>query len=383
MSKKTVDTEREDPQRQVLPVLQGEAHAVWLWLQDLFELTPKDTEPGKVKTRLDSMPERIVLNPVFGKEGRDMGPDLKSKEWRPNSSPPAQPEQLVEFANELIRVAQRHCSNMEKRNKYTLSAYSNRKGPKAYSFHMFTLQPGAREFNKDGEAMLASDDEDKHSDRRHRDELAHIRWMQEQLTAGISGVLALQNDLLRQGGEERKQFLEHIRLQEVERRQWMVAVEQAESKKMEREILLGWAQLKQGVVKDGVDMVRGFLPPLMAYATKGQVGIAEGLKQLLDGLSVEQRVALLGGWDVGEDGKPELKQRGVLDEAQTLLLVAIVEKREPPGKAKDLVLTLRPDQLKYIQEGKLPSGAALLSPKQQRDFIALAKVASELGDGAS
>jgi hypothetical protein len=188
--------EKEDPHRQITPIAVGEAVEMLAWLEDLFSLSPRDTEVGKVKTTPDEMPERVVLRAVFGQGGRDLGPEIKAETWKPTTSPLPSREFLLTLANKFLGLARKDCAALGKPQRYGLFAYSNFKGASYYERHLFSLSPGAKEY-REHEAP-ATDDEDTHRDRLLASSLAHARWQQEQFAETIGGVMRLQQEIIRE-----------------------------------------------------------------------------------------------------------------------------------------------------------------------------------------
>lgn len=349
--------EKEDPHRQIIPSVIGEAAEICDWLEGLFILSPKDTEPGKPKTEPDSMPEKIVLRPVVGSSGVNTGPDLDEETWKPMVSPVPGREKLVQLANRFYASANKHCSSLGRKHKYALFAFNNLKGPSAYKTYFFAVAPGSKQYTDKNFPSGASDDEDTHRDRLLSTALAHNRWQQEQLTEAISGVMKLQNEIIRQQSET-------IARQDQERRAWILASEEALSKKQEREIAAAWAQAKISALADMWNSVKGLLPAVVIHATKGKVGIPEGLKTFVDGLSDETRLALFGEWD---DGK--CVKGGILDENQVHFIGNIIEGKIEPSRISEFMVGLRQEQMMECQK--------VLRPDQLQALIALAKAAND------
>ena len=350
MAKKEV--EREDAHRQITPVLTGEAAEIWDWLESLFHLSPRDAEPGKVKSTPDSFPERVVLRQMIG---RDMGPELMSETWKPTVSAPPSREQLVALANRFLARAQKDASVQGHRTRYLLLAYSPFKGSAAYERYPFVLMPGGKEF-KESEAP-ATDDEDTHRDRLLSTALDHARWKDEQFSESISGVLALQQEIIR---EQRAT----ITSMEADRRAWMLATEEALSKKLDREVKLQWAQTKNQVVADMWTSAKSLLPLLPTVAgalTDGKAGFDIGIRTFLDALTADQAVKLFGGWEGEKQTSP-----GILDAEQCRLIRAIAKGEASPARLADIAVrqeqvaaaqrVLKPDQLMVL--GQLLGAAA-------------------------
>lgn len=361
--KKDGGEQKEDLHRQIIPTVTDEAAEICEWLEGLFEISPKDTPPGEPKTGVDAMPQRIVLHAVYGAGGRDRGDEIDSKEWKPTSSPQPSEEQIVQLANGFLGRAQRHCDTMLvrdpalKRQRYCLFAYSTLKGPNAYAVHPFVLKPLGRRYERDSILPLASDDENTHRDHQLSTALAHNRWMFEHFTEAMTG---LTKALL----QDKKEQREEIRSLYAERREMIIAQEQALSLASDRRIKEERAQTFNNMLTDGWKTVRGMLPGAVAYATGGKVGIVEGLRQFLEGLSEQKRIALLGRWYMGE-----CVERGVLSREQVELVGDIADGKTDPTRIAEFAMTLAPDQLEQAQ--------GLLSQSEIQSLMVLVKAAQK------
>jgi hypothetical protein len=367
LSDKKAD-KKDDPHRQIVPILTGEPQAIFEWLEPLFDLSPRDTapkgtEPAKPKSQPDSMPASIMMRPVYGRGATEIGPPIDQEDWKPTMSPVPSREKLVELANRFYGKAKQHCSAVGSRSRYGLFAYSHLKGPNAYNVHLFVVFPGPKEYSEK-EVGPATDDEDTNKDRFTRDLMAHTRWMTEQQTEAMAGVAKLQQDIIRQQAET-------IARQDSERRAWILASEEALSRKQEREIAAEQAKLKATIFTDMWNNVKGFLPAIAAYATKGKVGVVEGLKQFMDTLSEEVAIALFGKWENGKRITP-----GILDEDQCKLLSQLADGVIEPVHMSDFITGLRVDQMMEAQR--------VLSPEQVRSLVALGQaVQASNANGAS
>jgi hypothetical protein len=367
--KKSDGDEKEDPHRQILPALIGEAREIFEWLAERFTITPRDTAPGKPKSEPDEFPERIVLCPVFGVGGVNRGPELWSKTYKPTMSAVPSHEALAALANEFLRHAKRHASNVtRKRQRYCLFAYNNVKGPNAYAHHYFVESPGAREYSE--KDVPAADDEDTHRDRELSSMRAHLRWVIEHNDETISGVIKLQQEMLAQAREHELQLHERIRQMEADRRANMLAVEEALSKKLERETAAEWAKMRNTVFTDMWTTVKALLPAAMTWISKGKAGIVEGLRTFLGGLSEEVTAALLGQWKNGE-----CLQAGVLDREQVQLITGIASGDVEPKLLVNFIQSLRPEQFENAQR--------VLRPDQVQLLMSLAQAASDTANAGA
>jgi hypothetical protein len=364
MAKK--DEERDDAHRQIIPVVDS---LLLLWLESLFYLAPKDAQPGKVKSEPDSFPERIMLRPWLDKKGLSVGPSMKQKEWKPTKSEVPTREQLVQIANEFVGAAQQKCNVQQRQQTFGLYAYSNLKGPDSYEQYSFTLDPKMKEYGeKGGPAVPASDDEDTHRDRLLSTSLQHARWQQEQFAEAMGGIVKA---LLKDKNEQRAE----IQMLYAERRQLILAQEEALDRSSERKIKEARAEMINGILGDAAKTVRGLLPGVVSYMTKGKVGIAEGLRQFIDELTEQKKIALFGIWKDGARVKP-----GILSEEQMKLLAGIAEGSVEATRISDFTMSLTPEQLGRASE--VLSGAeiqALLVLSKSADKANEASGAAESG----
>jgi hypothetical protein len=104
-----------------------------------------------------------------------------------------------------------------------------------------------------------------------------------------------------------------------------LATEEALSKKTEREIAVANAAFKQQLLADVGGGVKAMLPSIGIYLSRGQPAIAtNAIEQFLDGLTDDQKVALLGRWAGGIRLDP-----GLLDEDQARLVGALADGEVP------------------------------------------------------
>lgn len=368
MAKNNDKEMRDDAHRQIIPVAADPDMVTWL--EELFHLSPKDTAPveGRAvpKTEPDSFPERISLRPIYGNRGIDKGPPIKNKEWKPMQSAVPSREHLVMLANEFLAAAQKECNVSQKRQRFALFAYSTLKAAEDYERYLFVLTPTAKEYGEKGGAMApATDDEDTHRDRFLSTMLAHSRWEREQHNEAMSGIVKA---LLEDKQHQREEIM-HLY---AERRQLIITSEEALSKKEERETAREWARFKQQSIEEGIMVVKSLIPAFQIYLSKGKVGIVEGLKNFLQGLSPEQELKLLGRWENGECNQP-----GVLDGDQLKTILAIVKGQIDPKDISGVMATLRPEQIEGARE--------VLRPDQVQSLFVLAKAAGDTGgaNGAS
>lgn len=365
------ELEKEARHRQIVPVATGEVSKILAWLEGLFILSPNDAAPGKVKSEPDSMPERIVMCPVYGFGGRERGPEINPRTFKPLTQRPPGREALVELANEYYRKARQHATAMRTRQRYCLFAYNNVKGADAYDHHPFVVVPGpkdaeaTREFGTSAYSAPAADDEDTHRDREIESLRADRRWMFEQMTEYTSGVMRLQQEVIQDLREENRQLLS-------DRRADRIAAEEALSKAAERRAQEKWAETRNMVINDMWGYAKAqVLPAVTAYLSKGRVGIAQMMGAFFQSLDDKQRETIFGEWQ--KQGDRDVRTRpGILDEDQVHIFINVLEGNMPPARVTDFMTSLRPEQYAAAQ--------GILRQEQVQQLMTLAKVAGELSN---
>jgi hypothetical protein len=361
------EKEKDDPHRQITPVVTGDVAEMCAWLEELFNLTPHDTEPGKPKTQPDSMPERIVLRAVVKRNA--IGPEIKAKEWKPMSSPLPTREALVMLANMFYGHAKKDAAALGRHQRYGLFAYSNLKGPEDYERHYFFVDQGAKEYGK-GEIIPASDDDDTHRDRLLARTLADARWHTETFMEAHGNVLRAVMENNRSLQEQLAHKEMQLMQREVERRQMIVANEEMLSKKQEREIAAESAKMKNTIIQESILAVKSLLPAFQIYLSKGKIGIVEGLRDFVEGLSADVKESLFGKWSNGER-----ETAGILDEHQVRGFFSVLDGSTPASAIVGFMQSLRPEQVGAAQ--------SMLSPAQFQTLLGIAKSVEATSNGAN
>lgn len=247
------------------------------------------------------------------------------------------------LAAEMLRRAQNDCNGLKHPQRYGLFARSNLKGAGYYSRYLFALGPTARIYeDKD---MPATDDEGTHRDQLLRDTLAHNRWLVEQQTEAMSGIMRLQQDIIRQQAET-------IARQDSERRAWILTSEEALSRKQEREIAAERAKVWNDVIAEGVDQLKSLLPAVKIYLTKGKGDtILDTLRKFVDSLAEEEFQALFGE----KDANGQFVKKGILKDEQIMLFDGILTGTEPVAKLSDFMMSFETDQLIAAQNAIRPA----------------------------
>lgn len=378
MAKKEKDKDKDEesvdkdaPHRQIPP--EATNRAMWEWLVNLFKVSDRENAPvdgdGDVqpKSTPDAFPDRVVLKPVYDRGGMRLGTALGEWPYKPRTQRPPNHEDLAELANEIVRIAQHHCNHTRERGRqrYMLYAYSNLRSADAYATFPFQLVPTFQEY-ADGEAP-ASDDDDSHRDRLLAQSLSHNRWGQEQmaeerreLRVAYAGIMSLQREIIEDQRVEMRSMAQ-------ERRQMILDREAMLDRQSERKLKEDEAKLKMEALRGGMDFLLGTIGPMLQiYFSKGQFGIAEGLRKFIDSLEPEVQKEIMGQY--AENG--DVIYQGILEREQVRLLVAILEGTEDAKRLPELVTSLRADQFGKLQHA--------LPPAKQQQLMGLAKAAADV-----
>jgi hypothetical protein len=356
--KRSTEPPKDDAHRQIIPRVDIDNEGMFHFLLELFDLSPRNEAPGETKAQPDRFPERIELCPVYGRGGKDRGRPIHVLEWKPMQSPVPTTEQVVMMANDFYGRAQTDCNGLKHPQRYGLFAFSTLKGHDYYSRHLIALEVTGRTYTeKDTPAV---DDEDTHRDRLLSSALAHARWSQEHFAEAISGVLKLQQDIIRQQSDT-------IARQDSERRAWIITSEEALSRKQEREIAAERAKVWNDVIAEGVEQLKGLLPAVKIYLTKGKGGtILDSLRSFLDSLADEELVALFG--DKDEAGN--ITKTGILRAEQITLFGSIVDGKEDVARLSEFMTSLEPDQLIAAQQA--------IRPVKIQELVGIVKSAADV-----
>jgi hypothetical protein len=275
----------------------------------------------------------------------DQKPDAAASDGKAvkGAKPRLTGERIVELAHKMIAAAQLDCDALRRSSVYAALAFHPAMGPDSYARHTFRLAPKNPYFS-DGAGSGGVDTDEVHRDRLLSAALAHSRWVQEQFSEAIGGVMSLQQDIIRQQAET-------IARQDAERRQWIIASEEALSRKQERDIAAEWAKTKISAVNDAVSSMKVLLPSVAGILTKGKVGLRESIQGFVEALSDEAEDKLFGKYGANGD----LEQAGILDREQFEFFVHILRGEIPATRIDEFVESLRPDQLAAAHQVLTPS----------------------------
>jgi hypothetical protein len=327
--------EREDPHRQIPP--HSDSPGLLSYLEELFCLHPRVVEPGKVNPEPDAFPDRVILRAAFGMGGKDLGPAIYERTWKPTSSRQPGKEELVALSNVLLAKARHDCQAIGRPQLYVILAYNNGRGATAYARHLLALVPGPREY--DEKSVPAEEDGSGHSttasallaqvtaDRRFL--LEHSSRMLGSYQSAVEGLLAKFEARLTQTENANSRLLEVSA--ELARVRADLDDRRATRERLERREAFVYSKIEQGMA-----MLQGYLPAVIAYASKASAGVLEGVRAFVASLDEAQREALFG-------------PSGILNDEQKTLFIGIVDGTVAPCRLGEFIETLTPDQMAGAQ----------------------------------
>lgn len=359
MSKKDKSDQSDErvDARQIVPHADDEA--LFAFLEEQFWISDGDAAPGKIKSGVDAFADRIVLRAALGNAAKDLGPIIFEQTWKPTTSPQPSREVLVELANTLLAKARHDCAQLGRRQRYVVQAFNRARSAQAIGRHLMAISP-PREFEYDEQPDELEVDgtnassllRELYKDRRflaeqsatmfrdYRDAMAQLIDKYEARLAKSEGANA---ELL-------KMSVEVVKMKE-----------ELLDKKLTRDLRLRAEEFKQKQIEEAVGMLKGLLPTVQAYMSRGKHGIVEGVRGFIDSLTGEQAERLFGAQVDG------VRTRGILDEAQVALVDGVASGTVEPQRLGELVTSLRPEQLAAAQQ--------VLSPTQIQQLGGLASAA--------
>ena len=345
--------------------------------QDVFDFI-EDKFKGK-----EQGPRFLELKLAFGPGGGTWRDDtLHQKEFKKNHPPPSRPE-MVEIANLFMSIAQTHCNQLGKPQGFVILAVNHEKGAHPYGVIFKKLRPTMnlpREMVSgsnlaDGEIL----EDNQHRDillREHREsaQLAHehVRLMHDvnmKYTGQLFATLQEENQRLRA----------ELQLANSQRLNWYTAMEEAASKKQEREIAAKKAEMWMNALERGTNFAISMIPVVTktlerkdatpqlpqngghVNGANGHVNGANGyahasiepssesmaIKAFVEGLSNDQRCALFGqiNAETGEYAP------GIFAKVQVDVLGEVMQLRKP-ASALDVLMPEGPLAITMEQVAK-------------------------------
>ena len=289
---------------------------------------------------------------VFTHDQRVDPSDAKSKSA---AKPKLSRERIVEISNKIVAAAQADCDALRRATVYAVLAFHPAMGSDAYSRHLLRLSPKSA-LAVDADGVVSEDNAMStklllgllESERRDK------RWMAELMANVVSG--ASERDTARIAA------LENIQSESWERQAKLIrATEEALSTAAERETKREWNRMKIAGMQQGLAMLGTLVPGVVAVMTQGRAGTVEGIKGFADSLSPDQRVRLFGQW---RDADTQIAP-GILDPEQARLFDSVAAGRVDPPRVRELLDSLRPEQIAAVQQ--------VLSQEQFAGLISVAK----------
>lgn len=346
--------QRETPRDAAQVPHEPKVEPLFQFLVDLFET---------------GFPEKVILYAVYGPTGKRLGPQLKDHGFKANDAKP-KTEALVVLTNTLVKLAQEDCDVLNVPTKYGVLAFDIARGPKAYARKLMALRPSGtsqvlaeargEDFDDDdgGEGGMISTKlmlELLASERRDK------RWLHESHAHMVSGMFEMLSQRVESQDERLESMVEGIYDRSVK---YITATEAALSLAQERTIKADRAKMMNDVIKEGVGMLKNLAPAVKHYLTKGKMGVADGLKDFVDGLSDEVSDKLLGKWKDGACLEP-----GILDVEQVQFISGIIKGSIEPKRMTEFMASLRQDQMEKAQE--------VLTPSQIQGLVILGQLANQ------
>jgi hypothetical protein len=318
--------------------------------QDLFDFI-EDKWKGKERG-----PRFLQLKNAFGPGGASWkDATIHQIEFKVNSPVPSRPD-MVEMSNMFTSMAQAHCENLGKPQSYVVLAVDHQKGADPYGiwfkkFRPKMMLPPEMRNGSDGEVM----EDAMHRDilmREHREHAQisneHVRFMYDAAHKYTGQIMALQQDIIT-GLRQENQFLNSQRLS------WFTAMEEAASKKQEREIAAKKADMWMNALERGANFAISMIPvvtktlerkePTAQLPANGEQSSAQlpgkydpssesmAIKAFVEGLNNDQRCSLFGGINA-EDGK---YMPGIFTRDQVDAMGDVMRLQQPPSALDPLM----------------------------------------------
>lgn len=316
-------------------------------------------------------PQKLTLHVVFGPGGKRVGPPIEEFPIKTDKKP--NHDDLIALANEILQEAQDDCDGLDKETSYGVFPHDTLRSDRPYSRRTFKCYPtGTSQKVAEARGDIVYEDEEGGGPSTKLlmsilgDERRDKRWMMEMLANIMSG--SAERDAAR------IEQLEEQNTSNWDRSvKYISATETMLSQAEDRKARAARQEMYNDLLREGFDMLRTtVVPAIAAYASKGKVGISQGVKAFIDGLSEEAEEALFGKWEKGE-----CVVAGVLDAQQVQHAIGIAEGRIDPKTVTAFVDGIRPDQQMAVQ-GLVERGVIKFT--QVQALMALAKAARDISD---
>jgi len=254
----------------------------------------------------DQVPEQLELRQAGGRGGRTYAEHVCPAEtFKPNAAKPGR-EKLVALANKFLDLAQHDCDELGTQQGYAVLAKHHARGADYYArfyFKKFPKKPAGDEF---------IDENEENADQRHRDAMLRFmldhakqndendRLRQDQHASATGDILAQQRQII----EMLLESLRDTRAAELEamkeRRALFQQLDEALSKKQERELQNQREAFKLGLLQEGFQFLKGIVPVAVNQISgKSVIPTNESaesiaIKQFMQSLDETQSKALFG-----------------------------------------------------------------------------------------
>lgn len=324
----------------------------------------------------DQIPEQIELRQASGRGGRNYSENICPAEtFKPNAPKPGR-EKLVAISNKFLDLAQHDCDELAAQQGYAVLAKHHARGADYYARYYFKLRPKRA---AEGDVI---DEEEENPEQRHRNAMLQFmldharqndendRLRQDQHSSATGDILAQQRQIIEMLMEDRRQDRQQYVDLQKEHRETIKLLDEALSRRQERELQAQMQQVKIAAITDGLNFVKSLLPVAVAKMGKSlpQNGSEIGdspesiaIQQFILGLTDAQSETLFGKIVDGEN-----KGGGIFTPTQTAIFVGVA-RREHPTSVLDSLFTgehmLNAEQIDKAQK--------ILRPEQFMPLIAL------------
>lgn len=309
----------------------------------------------------DQVPEQIELRQAGGRGGRTYAEHVCPAEtFKPNAAKPGR-EKLVSLANKFLDLAQHDCDELGSQQGYAVLAKHHARGADYYArfyFKKFPKKPLGDEF---------IDENEENADQRHRDAMLRFmldhakqndendRLRQDQHASATGDILAQQRQIIEMLMEDRREDRRTNIEMMKELRQLAAQLDEAQSKKQERELANQREAFKLGLWQEGFQFLKGIIPVAVNQITgKSTIPTSESaesiaIKEFMNSLDEAQAKALFG-----EIVDGTINPNGGIFTAKQIEIFVAVANAQAPSSALDALFAgehmVNADQINQAQK---------------------------------
>ena len=315
-----------EPRTQVVPI--AERPDLFEFLEGIF---------GNEK-----YPEKIELRQMKGRGFAQKGPIVKLWPYKPSQPKPTR-EQLVAQSNECLSLSQSDCDGIGRPQVYGVLAYHFATADDYFGRKLIPMRPKSVASKDEDDEF---DDDDLPSEKIAKkqlvaDMLLHYRFMFDKtLLHYQSSIERLQHQIERRD-EKLDQAWDRIIVN-------MEKMETLLDRKQERDFALRREEMKLGVIQEGVELVKGFLPPILSAVMPEKVAAsAEALtvRQFLESVTPEQGTKAFGYDEAAKDFRG-----GIFTADQGRALLQIAMGQSTSEQIDGLISSIAPEQMVAAQQ---------------------------------